>query len=99
MWGPSNESSFASVCLQLSLRELRENCTFVKLQCILIMLHVLSILCDIMLFGVILHLSFDFGINILTTYQNSPKSVFFISMGSSFWFCIIWYYVILWTQF
>ena len=38
-----------SVCL--SLRETRENCTFVKLQCILIMLHVLCILCNIMLFG------------------------------------------------
>ena len=63
-----------SVCL--SLRELRENCTFVKLQCILIMLHVLCILCKIILFGVILCLSFDFGNNIPNTYQNSPKSVF-----------------------
>ena len=43
---------------------------------ILIMLHVLCILCDIMLFGVILHLSFKFGKNIPTTYQNSPKLVF-----------------------
>ena len=60
----------------LSLRETRENCTFMKLQCILIMLHVLCILCDIMLFEIILHLSFDFGNNILNTYQNSPKSVF-----------------------
>ena len=50
--------------------------TFVKLQCILIILHVLYILCDIMLFGDILHLSFDFGNNISITYQNSPKSVF-----------------------
>ena len=62
------------VCL--SLRETRENCTFVKLQCILIILHVLYILCNIMLFGDILHLSFDFGNNISITYQNSPKSVF-----------------------
>ena len=58
-----------------SLRETRENCTFVKLQCILIILHVLCILCNIMLFGDILHLSFDFSNNILITYQNSPKSV------------------------
>ena len=65
-----------SVCL--SLREQRESCTFMKLQCILIMLHILYILCDIMLFGDILHLSFDFGKDILITYQNSPKSVFYL---------------------
>ena len=62
--------------VHLSVRETRENCTFVKLQCILIILHVLCILCNIMLLGDILHLSFDFGNNILITYQNSPKSVF-----------------------
>ena len=54
-----------SICL--SLRELRENCTFIKLQCILIMLHVLYILCHIMLFGIILCLSFNFDNNILIT--------------------------------
>ena len=64
--------------VHLSLREVRENCTFMKLQCILIMLHILYILCDIMLFGDILHLSFDFGKDILITYQNSPKSVFYL---------------------
>ena len=31
-----------------------------------------------MLFGDILHMSFDFGKHILTTYQNSPKSVFYL---------------------
>ena len=68
------------VCL--SLREQRESCTFVKLQCILIMLNILWILCNIMLSGDILHLPFNFGNNILITYQNSPKSSFlFISMG------------------
>ena len=39
------------MCVCLSLRETRENSTFVKLQCILIILHVLCILCNIMLFG------------------------------------------------
>ena len=62
----------------LSLRETRENCTFVKLQCILIILNILYILCYIMLFGDILHLPFDFGNHILITYQNSPKSVFYL---------------------
>ena len=86
-----------SVCL--SLREVRENVTFIKLQCILIMLNISCILCNIMLFGDILHLSFGFGNYILITYQNLSKSVFlFISMGSNFWFGIIWYYVILLTQ-
>ena len=49
-----------------------------KLQCILIMLHILYILCDIVLFGDILCLSFDFDKDILITYQNSPKSVFYL---------------------
>ena len=62
--------------VQLSLRETRENCTFVKLQCILIMLNILYILCNIMLFRDILHLPFDFSNNILNTYQNLPESVF-----------------------
>ena len=57
-----------SICL--SLREQRESRTFMKLQCILIMLHILYILCHIMLFGVILHLSFNFGKDISITYQN-----------------------------
>ena len=35
-----------SVCL--SLREQRKSCTFMKLQCILIMLHISYILCHIM---------------------------------------------------
>ena len=79
------------VCL--SLRETRENCTFVKLQCILIILHVLYILCNIMLFGDILHLSFNFGNNILINYQNSPKSVFFLySYGFKL---LVWYNVVL----
>ena len=64
--------------VRLSLRETRENCTFVKLQCILMILNILYILCYIMLFGDILHLSFDFGNHILITYQNSPKSVFYL---------------------
>ena len=38
-----------------------------------------------------------------TYFDYLPKftkiSFLFISMGSSFWFGIIWYYVILWTQF
>ena len=42
------------------------------------MLHILYILCDIMLFGDILHLSFDFGKDISIIYQNSPKSVFYL---------------------
>ena len=54
----------------MSLSEVRENCTFMKLQCILIMLHILYILCDIMLFGDILLLPFNFGKDILITYQN-----------------------------
>ena len=65
-----------SVCL--SLRETRENGTFVKLQHILIILNILYILCIIMLFGDVLHMSFDFGIHILITYQNSPKLVFYL---------------------
>ena len=64
--------------VHFSLREVRENCTFMKLQCILIMLHILYILCDIVLFGDILHLPFDFGKDISITYQNSPKSVFYL---------------------
>ena len=65
-----------SVCL--SLRETRENGTFVKLQHILIILNILYILCVIILFGDVLHMSFDFGIHILITYQNSPKLVFYL---------------------
>ena len=62
--------------VHLSLRETRENNIFVKLQHILMLLNILYILCVILLYGGILHLSFDFGRNILITYQNSPKSVF-----------------------
>ena len=34
-------------------------------------------LCVIMLYGDILRISFDFGKYISTTYQNSPKLVFY----------------------
>ena len=64
----------------LSLRETRENGTFVKLQHILVFLNILHILCVIMLFGDVLHMSFDFGIHISITYQNSPKLVFYLSL-------------------
>ena len=64
--------------VHLSLRETRENSTFVKLQHILIFLNILYILCVIMLFGNVLHTSFNFGNNISITYQNSPKSVFYL---------------------
>ena len=60
------------------LRETRENRTFVKLQHILIMLNILYILCNIMLFGDVLHMPFDFGNHILITYQNPPKLVFYL---------------------
>ena len=66
------------MAVRLSLRETRENVTFVKLQHILVFLNILSILCVIMLSGDVLHLSFDFGIHISITYQNSPKSVFYL---------------------
>ena len=62
--------------VHLSLRETRETGTFVKLQHILILLNILYILHVIMLLGIILHQSFNFGNHILITYQNSPKSVF-----------------------
>ena len=65
-----------SVCL--SLRETRENGTFVKLQHILIILNILYMLCIIMLFGDVLHMSFDFGDYISIIYQNSPKLVFYL---------------------
>ena len=62
----------------LSLRETRGNGTFVKLQHILIILNILYILCNIMLFGDVLHMSFDFSNHISITYQNSPKLVFYL---------------------
>ena len=65
-----------SVCL--SVIELRKMYTFVKLQCILIILNISLILCYIMLLKIILHMSFDFGNNILITNQNSPKSIFYL---------------------
>ena len=65
-----------SVCL--SQRETRENGTFVKLQHILIILNILYMLCNIMLFGNVLHISFNFGNHISITYQNSPKLVFYL---------------------
>ena len=64
--------------VHLSVIELRKIYTFVKLQCILIMLNISLILCYIMLLGIILHMPFNFGNNILITYQNSPKSVFYL---------------------
>ena len=64
--------------VRLSLRETRENGTFVKLQHILIILNILYILCVIMLFGDVLHISFDFANHISITYQNSPKLVFYL---------------------
>ena len=64
--------------VSLSLRETRENGTFVKLQHILIILNILYILRNIMLFGDVLHMSFNFGNHILITYQNSPKLVFYL---------------------
>ena len=72
--------------VHLSLREVKENCTFMKLQCILIMLHILYVLCDIMLFGDILHLSFNFGKDISITYQNSPKLVYLFLWVQAFGF-------------
>ena len=63
---------------RLSQTETRENGTFVKLQHILMLLNILYILCVILLLEIILHLSFDFGNHILNTYQNSPKSVFYL---------------------
>ena len=65
-----------SVCL--SVGAWKESCTFMKLQCILVILYIFHILCDIMLFGGNLHKSFNFGKDIPTTYQNSPKSVFYL---------------------
>ena len=62
----------------LSLRETRENGTFVGLQHILIILNILYILCIIMLFGDVLHISFNSGNHISITYQNSPKLVFYL---------------------
>ena len=64
--------------VRLSLRETRENVIFVKLQHILVFLNILYILCVIMLSGDVLRLSFDFSIHILITYQNLPKSVFYL---------------------
>ena len=64
--------------VHMSVIELRKIYTFVKLQCILIMLNISLMLCYIMLLGIILHMSFDFGNNISITYQNSPKSVFYL---------------------
>ena len=41
-WGPLNECSFASVCLSRCFLERQEKiCTFVKLQCILMVLNIL----------------------------------------------------------
>ena len=79
-----------SVCL--SLRETKENGTFVKLQHILIILNILYMLCNIMLFGDILCMSFDFSNYILITYQNSPKLVFIYFYGFKL---LVWYNLVL----
>ena len=60
----------------LFVRAWKESCTFMKLQCILVILYIFHVLCYIMLFGINQLWSFNFDKNILTTYQNSPKSVF-----------------------
>ena len=78
MWGPSNGCDLLCMSVHLSVRALKESCTFKKLQCILVILYILHILCYIMLFGVSLHQPFNFGKDILTTYQNSPQSVFYL---------------------
>ena len=77
----------------LSLRETRENGTFVKLQHILVFLNILYILCVIMLSGDVLRKSFDFGIHISITYQNSPKLVFFIYFYG--FKLLVWYNLVL----
>ena len=42
------------VCLFVC-RGMKESCTFMKLQCILVILYIFQILCHIMLFGINLH--------------------------------------------
>ena len=64
--------------VRVSVRAWRERGTFMKLQCILVIMYIFILLCIIMLYGVILRQSFDFGKDIPTTYQNSPKSVFYL---------------------
>ena len=65
------------VCLFVC-KSMKESCTFIKLQCIFVILYFLHILWYIMLFGVSLNSSFNFGKDIPDTYQNSPKSVFYL---------------------
>ena len=79
------------VCPFVSERDKRK-CDLVKLQHILIFLNILYILYVIMLFGDILHMSFDFGKHILITYQNSPKSVFYYFYGFKL---LVWYNLVL----
>ena len=75
--------------VHLSVIELRKIYTFVKLQCILITLNILLILCYIMLLAIILHMSFDFGNNISITYQNQ----FFIYFYG--FKLLVWYNLVL----
>ena len=69
MWGPLSECSFASVYLSVSERVERKlylyktPMYFNYIACFVYIMH-------IMLFGIILHLSFNFGNHILNTYQN-----------------------------
>ena len=64
--------------VHLSLRETRENGTFVKLQHILMLFNILHILCVIMLFGGILHLSFDFDRPIFQLRTKLHQNQFFL---------------------
>ena len=45
-----------------------------------------------MLSGDVLRLSYDFGIHISTTYQNSPKSVFYLFLWVQ---VFVWYNLVL----
>ena len=64
------------VCLLVSERSERK-LYLMKLQCILIMLHILYILCDIMLFGDILCLSFNL-VKIFQLLTKIHQNQFFI---------------------
>ena len=73
------------ICLFVC-KNMKESCTFMKLQCILVILYIFHILCYIMLFGVICISS-----SILVKYSDYlPKftkiSFLFIYMGLIIWF-------------
>ena len=65
------------VCLCV-YKSMERKLYLIKLTCILVILYILWILCHIMLFGVSLHESFNSSKDILTTYQNLPKSIFYL---------------------